>query len=477
MHTPFTTQQSSASTAIIRSLVKGAIAFACLQATVIYLQMIGLAPSNHDTFVVTGTFGNPAPVGGFLAICASLALHQSLYAAKRWPWIVITSSLLIACVLTDSRAALLGFIVGATMLLLIRYPISNKWLRHAVYIGLPILGLLLVVGMYMYRPLSANGRFLIWKVCIKHIIAAKPLFGHGVGGFHREYMPAQAEYFASGCATETETLLAADNTFPFNEFIRIACEFGIIGVLLVIIILSAIIYSGIEVFPSLRGAAITALVCGIVFACFSYPLDVPVLRFLYAILILCALPPLKLNECRRRMLYFCIGIAAAVLIGGRTSSYIHFHRMDRALTKLLVSDDRANKAYIKESIANFADNERILSKYAYILYEKGQYKEAIPILEQSISLFPTAEKILDLGDAYKEVKIYGKAIECYRTASYMLPAYVTPPYKLFCLYNQLGINDKAVEYARQIDSMKAKVENRRVMNIKKEAKGFLQLQQ
>lgn len=412
-----------------------------------------------------------------MAICASFTLHQSLYTAKRCPWVVITSSLLIACVLTDSRAALLGFIVAATMLLLIRYRIFNKRLRYAIYIGLPIAGILLIVGMYMYRPLSADGRLLIWKICIKHIIEEKPLLGHGIGGFHREYMPAQAEYFASGCATEAEVLLAADNTFPFNEFIRIACEFGIIGVLLVIIILSAIIYSGIEVFPSLRGAAITALVCGIVFACFSYPLDVPVLRFLYAILILCALPPLKLNECRRRMLYFCIGIAAAVLIGGRTSSYIHFHRMDRALTKLLVSDDRANKAYIKESIANFADNERILSKYAYILYEKGQYKEAIPILEQSISLFPTAEKILDLGDAYKEVKIYGKAIECYRTASYMLPAYVTPPYKLFCLYNQLGINDKAVEYARQIESMKAKVENRRAMNIKKEAKEFLQRQQ
>lgn len=474
---PFTTQQSSVSTAIIRFLVKGAIAFACLQATIIYLQMIGLASSNHNTFSVTGTFDNLAPVGGLLAICASLALHQSFYSPKRFPWGVITCYLLLACVLTDSRAALLGFIVATVVVLLVRFRIPNKLLRRTIHIGLPFLGLLLITGLYLYRPQSANGRLLIWKICIKHIIAEKPLLGHGIGGFHREYMPAQAEYFASGCATETETLLAADNTFPFNEFVRIACEFGIIGVLLTIIVLFVIIYSGKEEFSTLRGAAITALVCGIVFACFSYPLDVPVLRFLYAILILCALPPLKLNECRRRMLYFCIGIVAAVLIGGRTSSYIHSHCMDRALTKLLVSDDRANKAYIKESMANFADNERILSKYAYILYEKGQYKEAIPILEQSISLFPTAEKILDLGDAYKEVKIYGKAIECYRTASYMLPAYVTPPYKLFCLYNQLGINDKAVEYARQIESMKAKVENRRVMNIKKEAKGFLQLQQ
>ena len=426
---------------------------------------------------MTGIFVNSASIGGFLAICASFTLHQSLYTAKRCPWVVITSSLLIACVLTDSRAALLGFIVAATMLLLIRYRIFNKRLRYAIYIGLPIAGILLIAGMYMYRPLSADGRLLIWKICIKHIIAEKPLLGHGIGGFHREYMPAQAEYFASGCATETETLLAADNTFPFNEFVRIACEFGIIGLLLTIIVLSVIIYSGKEEFPTLRGAAITALVCGIVFACFSYPLDVPVLRLLYAILILRAMPSLKLSEDRRRILCFCIGIVAIVFIGGRTSSYIHFYRMDRALTKLLVSDDRENKVYVKETIVNFADNERILSKYAYILYEKGQYKEAIPILEHSISLFPTAEKILDLGDAYKEVKVYGKAIECYRTASYMLPAYVTPPYKLFCLYNELGINDKAVEYAKRIDSMKAKVENRWAMNIKKEAKGFLQLQQ
>ena len=151
--------------------------------------------------------------------------------------------------------------------------------------------------------------------------------------------------------------------------------------------------------------------------------------------------------------------------------------MDRALSKLLVSDDKANKAYIKNSIDGFIDNERILSRYAYVLYEKGQYKEAIPILERSISLFPTAEKILDLGDVYKINQMYGKAIECYRMASFMLPAYVTPPYKLFTLYKELGMENKAMEYAERINSMKVKVENKQAMDIKREAKEFLQLQQ
>lgn len=166
-------------------LVKGAIAFACLQATIIYQQMIGLAPSNHDTFAVTGTFGNPAPVGGFLAICASLALHQSFYSTKRCPWVAITSYLLLACVLTDSRAALLGFIVAAMTVLLVRFRIPSKQLRGAVFIGIPIVGVLLVAGMYLYRPQSADGRLLIWKICTKHIIAEKPLLGHGMGSFHR----------------------------------------------------------------------------------------------------------------------------------------------------------------------------------------------------------------------------------------------------------------------------------------------------
>lgn len=473
MPTLFTTQQSSASTAIIRSLVKGAIAFACLQATIVYLQMIGLASSNHDTFAVTGTFGNPAPVGGFLAICASLALHQSFYSTKRCPWVAITCYLLVACALTDSRAALLGFIVAMVVVLLVRFRIPSKRLKYAIFIGLPIVGVLLVAGMYLYRPQSADGRLLIWKICVKHIIAEKPLFGHGMGNFHREYMPAQATYFASGRATEAEMLLASDNTHAFNEFIRIACEYGIMGVLLSVLLLFVIIYSGVNEFTSLRGGAVVALVCGIVFACFSYPSDVPLLCLLYTVLIICALPPLPFDRRKRHILYIGISIVAIVLITSSASHGIRYHRMEKALSKLLVSDDKDNKAYIKNEIINIADNERILSQYAYTLCKKGQYRDAIPILERSISLFPTAAKVLDLGDAYKETEQYDKAAECYGTAANMLPAYITPPYKFFSLYEELGMSDRALEYAEHIDTMKVKVANKRTENIKKEISMFV----
>lgn len=433
------------------------------------------APSNHDSFSVTGTFANPAPAGGFLAICSSLALHRSCYSDKRWPWIVITCFLLIACVLTGSRAALLGFIVAASVLFLAKFPIKSKRLRNAVFIGLPIIGLLLLAGMYMYRPRSADGRILIWKICAKHIIAEKPLLGHGMGTFQREYMTAQATYFASGCATEAETLLAADNTFAFNEFIRIACEYGIVGVMSVILLLYAVIYNGRKEFHTLRGACITSLMCGIVFACFSYPLAVPTLRIVYALLIIacmCPLKPMRLSKRKKCILYACIGIVAIIIAGNRTLYHVRYQRMDKALTKLLLSDDRANKLYVKDAIADWLDNERIVSRYAYVLCEKKQYKEAIPMLGRSVSLFPTAEKVLDQGDAYKEVHSYEKAADCYRMASLMLPSYITPPYKLFSLYKELGQYDKAMEYGEKILKMKVKVENKQTQRIREEVRNL-----
>lgn len=78
-----------------------------------------------------------------------------------------------------------------------------------------------------------------------------------------------------------------------------------------------------------------------------------------------------------------------------------------------------------------------------------------------------------MGDAHKEVQVYDKAIECYRIASNMLPAYVTPPYKLFCLYRELDMYAYAKEYAERIKNMVPKVENKKTKNIKEESEEFL----
>ena len=46
------------------------------------LQVYGYEPSNHSLYALTGSFYNPGPYSGFLAMCLPLALHEWL-AGKR----------------------------------------------------------------------------------------------------------------------------------------------------------------------------------------------------------------------------------------------------------------------------------------------------------------------------------------------------------------------------------------------------------
>ncbi len=42
------------------------------------LQIYGYLPSNHSLYALTGSFYNPGPYSGFLAMCLPVALHESL---------------------------------------------------------------------------------------------------------------------------------------------------------------------------------------------------------------------------------------------------------------------------------------------------------------------------------------------------------------------------------------------------------------
>jgi Lipid A core - O-antigen ligase and related enzymes len=63
------------------------------------------------------------------------------------------------------------------------------------------------------------------------MITDKPLFGHGIGGFQREYMLYQAEYFKNH-PDSNYAMLADIVKHPFNEFLLLV-EQGLVGGLLV----------------------------------------------------------------------------------------------------------------------------------------------------------------------------------------------------------------------------------------------------
>ena len=91
-------------------LVLGAIVCSgCVQAAAGFLQWLDVLPSNHNLFPVTGSFMNPGPYGGYLAVCWVVGAGLAIRAVRRrrWPsaagWAVAV--LVVGCLLalSDSR--------------------------------------------------------------------------------------------------------------------------------------------------------------------------------------------------------------------------------------------------------------------------------------------------------------------------------------------------------------------------------------
>lgn len=100
--------------------------------------------------------------------------------------------------------------------------------------------------------------------------------------------------------------------------------------------------------------------------------------------------------------------------------------------------------------------------------------EALPILKNACQLRPLSGFVDRLGWCYQEAKQYKKAEKCYQEASLMVPAYILPHYRLFCLYKEMGELEKAKEKAEYLINMSVKVVNSSVLRFRNQAKIFLE---
>ena len=186
--------------------------------------------------------------GAFMAEAAALVL-VALVAERLW-WFV--PGLLPALMLPDARTAVLACV---TVLMIAFRRSRFIWLALCV----------VPVGAYFYVSAkgygSVNERLEIWRSTLSGVT----LFGHGIGSFWSAY-PA---YDLRPAAP-----IALRNTpeFAHNEFLTVAFELGIVGLLL---------FCGLCV--TLAGPLDTArlvLIALFVESCFDFPLHLPVTGFL-----------------------------------------------------------------------------------------------------------------------------------------------------------------------------------------------------
>lgn len=209
-------------------------------------QIYGLTISNHSLYTLTGSFYNPGPYSGYLAMVFPVCLNEWLGLKKigNRTWIEQgkyygTSGvlLLILCVLPAgmSRSAWMAALVSGVWVYGMHFSWGNRLrgimekYRKRVFPVIIAGGMVLLMTGYAFFQLkadSANGRLLLWKMSVR-AIAEEPVWGHGIGNFASAYGMAQENYFAGGKYSDKEELVAGSPEYAFNEYLQVGVDYGV----------------------------------------------------------------------------------------------------------------------------------------------------------------------------------------------------------------------------------------------------------
>lgn len=446
------------------------IVVVCLfQAIYGVLQFAGIEPS-HNTFRINGSFDNPAGIAVTLAVgfpfIFNLPKHLKTYNLLSLIAIVLIGGVII---LSGSRAGLVSIGVISTIFLhdyLLKH--SNQFKRYIIPL-LSVLGSFAFVLLIFLKQDSAVGRLLIWKIS-GSAIQKNLIFGSGDGSFLAQYMELQANYFADN--PESKYAIIADSvSHPFNEYLRLVMEYGIVGLVLLTIGIIFVLKSTRLSSPHM----LCLLSMGIV-SLFSYPLKYP---FTWALI---AYSLAQINKDRALAVIFqfqlkwfkllaitimCVGIV--FLIRDIKFEY-HWNSIAK---RSLSGRTREMMHQYQELFNSWNGNHLFLYNFGAELNHIRNYKESINILHQCILFWDDYDIQMLFADNYFNLHEFDEAKRHYTKALNMCPNRFVPLYKLHKISLEENRIDEATNIAHAIMRKKVKVPSSTVLSIKGKMKRYL----
>lgn len=456
-------------------------------------QIIGVYPSNHLLFLLTGTFYNPGPYSGYLAAILPIGLHRILVLNGKKGRLSIVQYNLSWCVLMlicsvlpagMSRAAWIASLVacGYVAIRVYRAKIKLFVSRHRCSVlGVLIVGVLLASGVYAIKRDSADGRLLIWKIT-SQAISSSPWGEEAGRTFSALYGDAQERYFTDCDYPESEAWVAGTPDFAFNEYLQIAAEYGVwVAVLFIVVLLVLLrITLNCKHLVGMGGCLVSLMV----FSCFSYPLHIPALAsvWLLAVVALCGeglvMMKRKLNAVLILLLVVVTGLTVSVnvfIINRQRNQAVHEWMPVRTLYY-----SGAFKAAAKEYgklYHKLSWQKDFCFEYGRALYKAGNYDEAELILLKAMAVSGDPMILNILGRNAQEKGEYEKAEEYLLRSTRRLPERVYPHYLLVKLYAEPGYFNRTnlIREAEYVLNVDPKVNSTAIREMRQEVKKILEI--
>ena len=411
------------------------VAAGVLQAVWGLLQLYGFCPSNHERYDMTGTFMNPGPFAGYVGLAFPVALHLFLRYRDYKYWLALGAMLLMFCILPAgmSRSAWIGVAAASAWVVCSEKGLFTHWhTKRRAFISL-LLSILIIgvtAGVFMFnlKKDSAYGRLFIWEnVC--SAIAKSPLTGYGSCSFPTVYAAAQSERFESGNYSDREERVAGNPEYAFNEYLQAAVEGGIP---LTLLLLAGIGWGWRQGLRRGRWGCCGALLALGVFACSSYPLQLPV----FVVTGACLLAACVCGGSRRGWLALALvagGIGLGCLSGDRAGVRACREWMNARVLYQAGAYASAEEEY-ERLYPRLKDRAAFLFEYGHGLHRQGKYEASDRVLEQALR-HSCDPMILNVMGKNRQALGDGQQAEhCFLRAVHRLPGRIYPYYLLAKLY-------------------------------------------
>lgn len=448
-------------------------------------QAFGAGLSGHVLFCCTGSFGNPGPYGGFLAVSAAIlitwcSIHRKWHhKAGRILQIAAGTAASFCLVLlpaTQSRAGITALLCGIFL-----WHTGDRAMRRkhrmqfhkyrfrtsAVIVAGVILLAAGSVFAYRFKKDSAYSRILMSRISWI-AIGQHPLFGSGAGGFMRAYGDALYSHFSSGDFTEQERLAADCAEYPFNTFLCAGVEYGLpaMAVLLMATLLG--IVRSIRS-RSCLGYGMAALSA---FAVFSYPQELPVFQFM--------LPVLAASGSDGKHRYDTEGAVIAFALSLVSAAAIFSNQMHGASVRKAESQWRSAAAVYRSGhyeraaelyaplVPSLRYSPGFMFEYGHSLLRTGQYSKADSILAEGSELSYDPMFLNLRGQCMQEMGDTAAAAGYYRRAFLTIPNRLYPLYLLARMRFEYGDTAGFLDTAQRIRHFVPKIESGETLRMRAE---------
>lgn len=431
------------------------------QSALVLRQLYGFDYSNHGRFAVTGSFYNPGPCGIFLSAVLVLAVAvMKNCEVKRSVKYILAYVTIIATLLaifpTMSRAGWIG--AAVCIAVIYRAEILQLMKSKIVLFLAVIVAVGVVVGVYVMKKESANGRLFMWRNSVSALCKA-PLTGVGIGNFAESYSEAQYCYFV-----EKEALNNYDKnidvvgvpTSAFNEVIAVTMLLGVVGLAFCLFILCR---------KASNAPLYYMAVAIVISSLFSYTFYIPAIGIIFILALAC-------SRIDRRFAVPSYIFTVALLL-----PFINYGVVEEMKAhKEWKNSSMLYSMKIYEDVCEdypallpiLSKNHKFMFEYGHSLNKTERYRESNEILLQGGKYSTDPMFWTIIGNNYMSLGKYEESAESYLRAYYQCPNRLYPIFLLTKMYDKIGGREKMLYYGNILLNKTPKIKSSAVDEMKEE---------